>query len=61
MFVNKGSSSDGFRKVRSPRKAPQNIKKSTRQSMIVKPGESRHRRFTFDGFQKMSYTLSLRY
>ena len=41
-----------FRKVRSPRKAPQNIKRSTRQSMIVKPGESRRRRFTFDGFQK---------
>ena len=53
VFVNKGSSSDGISKSKKPEKSTTEYKKrSTRQSMIVKPGESRRRRFTFDGFQK---------
>ena len=53
VIVNKGSSSDELSKSKKPEKSTTEYKKrSTSQSMIVKPGESRRRRFTFDGFQK---------
>ena len=66
VIVNKGSSSDGLSKSKKPEKSTTEYKKrSTRQSMIVKPGESRRRRFTFDGFQRRVilylYTVRFRY
>lgn len=49
---NTASSLDGLSKNNKPKKSNAEYKNSTRQSMMVKPGESRRRRFTFDSFQK---------